>query len=201
MKRIAALLTLLVIGLPLNGADKETEKKDPPAARVTISGELGMFAQVSRSELKDGKVITYDATDITLADVPGFRIALRKTLLRSELVKIVPGMTAEGNIRPEDKEIVMDGTVRGRDEKEKDKNLAKGQAIVEGELVKDEKGGLTITNGKWPITITGDKAGKIAELRGKVRVTGKLRLTEKKTLEIVAEKGEKAEEVKEKKDK
>ena len=197
MNRSSALLTLLVVGLSLNGAEKEKEKKDPPVAKVTVSGGLGSFSQVTMQELKDGKLQSYNATVVKLTELGNLRIAVRGSLAGDEIVKLLPGVTGEGAARPDGKELVLEGAVRGRDEKERDKNLAKGQAIVEGELVKGEKGALSIANGKWPIIIKGDGAAKLAEAKGIVRVTGKLRLTEKGVIEVVAEK---AEEVKEKKE-
>jgi hypothetical protein len=198
MKQTLALWTILIVGLSLSGAEKEKEQKDAQAAKVTVSGGLGSFTQVAMQELKDGKLQSYNATVVKLKELEKLRIAVRGSLQGDEIVKLLPGVTGEGTIRPDGKEMVLDGTVRGRDEKEKDKNLAKGQALVEGELVKGEKGSLAIANGKWPIALIGEGSGKIADAKGKVRVTGQLRLTEKGGLEVVVET---AEEVKERNEK
>jgi hypothetical protein len=191
MKRCCALTAILFVSLPLSGAEKEEKKKDPPVAKVTTSGKMKTLNQIHTEN--------ENTTAITLLENPeDLQIVLHGSLSRTEILKVArDGVTAEGIIRPEGKKVVLEGSVRGRDEKEKDKNLAKGQAIVEGELMKADKGGVVIANSKWPITIISNAAIKVAETSGKVRVTGKLRLTEKGGLEVVAER---VEEVKEKKE-
>ena len=104
------------------------------------------------------------------------------------------GVVAEGMLTVDGKKLVLSGEPHVRDDADKDKDLAKGGALVEGEAVlgkyrvgKNEKSTLAIKNGANVIVVSG-KLPKEQELQGTIRVVGKLCVAEQGTLVMDAEK-------------
>jgi hypothetical protein len=103
---------------------------------------------------------------------------------------------AEGALKLEDGKLVLTAKeVRIRDDAGKDKEFAKGTAIVEGKAIhgkfeysKGEESKLAINAGSGVIVVAGELTKEQAELQGIVQASGKLRIEGKGVIVIRAEK-------------
>jgi hypothetical protein len=142
MKFVLSIIGALILAASSWPAPRQDKDKPQPAL-VKISGSFDSLAVAWNKKGENGKV-TEEAVSLLvtgLADDVKVNVHAPRLIGGDELTNLVKGgldngVVAEGTLKADGKTLVLAArVVRVRDDG-KDKDLAKGTAIVEGEVVK-----------------------------------------------------------------
>jgi hypothetical protein len=203
------MIHALPLAVLLAGVAPADEKKEkPPApARISVRGEVVQFqiVQVAQGEGAQVRMVNTAEATLKVEGLGTLRVNTLKTGLSVkeatekvlEGVKGKDGLVAEGTLRLDGKQLVLDADKVRAGDAQKDRALPLGGVVVEGQavcgkcdLMKCDDCTLAVQNGAAPVVLDGKLAMRHAEGLGVIVATGKLRLQKDGLIRLDADKVE-----------